>query len=93
MNEHRVQALPAFVVAIIGPAIGPASAISYTLDVTFPNGVKRVGPIAPQSGRYPDTIDVRAHAVNSFVWVFTIMDNLVMAPPELPDVAPCPGGG
>lgn len=85
--------LPGVVVSVQGPAIGPASAISYTVDVTYPDRVRRIRGLTPKTGRYPDTIDVRAHAPTAGVWVCDVADNLALVSAELPDIAPCPGGG
>ena len=64
---------PAFIASIQGTNPGPASGITYTLDINMRGGnVLRVAGVAPSNDRLPDDVDTRACGVNTFVEVWFI---------------------
>ena len=77
MNQYAnipvTAKFPAFVVSVQGTNPGPASGITYTLDINMPNsGPLRVAGVAPSNDRLPDDVDTRACGVNTFVEVWFI---------------------
>jgi hypothetical protein len=77
MNQYAnipvTAKFPAFVVSVQGTNPGPASGITYTLDINMPNsGPLRVAGVAPANSRPPEDMDTRAVAPNTFCEVWFI---------------------
>lgn len=92
VNPQSVRPTIGVVVSVQGTDPGPASGITYTVDVNIPSvGVQRVAGVSSDFGRYPDELDVRAQPVDTACAVY-IMPNGFMQFDlrEIPDFAECP---
>lgn len=77
------------VVSVQGANPGPASGITYTIDVNEQVGVSRVVGVVPCNSRPPDTIDTRAAAVGTGVLVFVLNQKNYFLIHEWPDWGTC----
>lgn len=77
------------IVSVQGTNPGPASGITYTVDVNETNGVSRLAGIVPACGRVPDAIDTKAAAPGSACLVYAMHNRLFFMIYEWPDTASC----
>jgi len=71
--------------AVNGPAIGPASQISYDVSVSGPNGgVTVISGMQPVVQRWPDEIHVIAFEINAEVIVASIEGLYKLMTAEIP---------
>lgn len=70
---------------------GPASGITYDIDVNIPGvGVKPIDGIKPHNNRPPDTYDTIGATVGTAFQVYIIANNHQYIINEYPDSAECP---
>lgn len=94
VSPESVAAAVGVVVSVQGANPGPASGITYTVDVNVPGiGVQRFEGVAPDFGRWPDEVDVRAHEVGTACMAFFAPNGYVQFDlREIPDPTECPDG-
>lgn len=92
VSPESVTAAVGVVVSVQGANPGPASGITYTVDVNVPGiGVQRFTGVAPDFGRFPDEVDVRAHEAGKACAVFITPNGYMQFDlREIPDFAECP---
>lgn len=64
--------IPAIIVSVDGTNPGPASGISYTVKLTFPNTVTVVSGVKPHNMRRPDIVNTTAATPGSAIQAFEI---------------------
>jgi len=81
------------VIAAVYDSPGPASGITYDVDINIPGvGVKRVNAVKPHSNRPPDDYDSIGASVGSVFEVYIVSDHHQYLITEYPDSAECPSG-
>lgn len=91
-SPQSVTAAVGVVVSVQGANPGPASGITYTADINVPGvGVQTFTGLAPDFGRYPDELDVRAQPPGTAFAVFFTPNGYMQCDlREIPDFAECP---
>ncbi len=79
----------AIVVSVQGTNPGPASGISYTLDVNHESGIVRYVGVKPANNRPPDTIDTKAVAAGTACEVWFVSGFMQAIIYEFPDWQSC----
>lgn len=75
-----------------GPAVGPASGISYNVAVNMPGGTRLLEGIRPAVDRWPDAFNVRPISPATAVWIADVRGQVQLMARELPNAVECPGG-
>lgn len=71
------------------PSHGPASTMSYTVYINFPDGPQKVTGLKPVSQQWPDTIDVMRFTEGTAVLVANVAGQLQMTGTMIPYIVPC----
>lgn len=77
------------IVSVQGTNPGPASGITYTVDVNDANGVSRVVGVVPCESRPPDAYDIKAAGVGSGCLVYVLNQKMFFFIREYIDVGAC----
>lgn len=77
------------IVSVQGTNPGPASGISYTIDVNHDGGVVRYAGVKPAWNRPPDTFDTKAAPTGSAVLVAFVAGYIQAFIPEFFDAQSC----
>lgn len=95
----NTKVYPARITAINGSATGPfapgpSSGFVYDVAATMDDRVRTFpGVSPPATSRWPDSVDMWPLAIDEPVFVYRVMDRVVLKDAEhVPYFQPCPGG-
>lgn len=91
MSQPPIISTTGTVAAVHGASPGPASGITYDIDVNEPSvGVVRVPGVVPNHSRWPDDLDTIAAMVGDLVHVAIVGKTMQFYIVETVDSAECP---
>ena len=77
------------VVVSASASVGPASTISYTINVNLPTGMRQMTNVRPFGNRWPDIIDILAAPPGTIVDVYDLGGVLQFQFVEYPSIEEC----